>query len=804
MGRLRFVLLFCLMVGSTAGWRPAHADQTFCVDPGHSPTSLFSALQTWANSTSGTITIKVVGGTQAISVSFTQLHDPSGALVLLGGYQANSGCNDALRNVKTNATIIDGGGTGHFFLEPAAALTIDGVTFSNFYEDSGASGQGVEIYTVLSNVTLSRVVSSHNETFYVHNNNGGPLLDVRDCLVYGQPVNATAVAMRVSAQDGVATIRNCTVSGNVGGGIEMETFGNGQVNVYNTIAYSNGQYDFLAGNLTNVPNVYFSMYFNGTGFNPSSSNVVLVSTSPGFVSPGNDFHLAQGSQAINIGDPNLSYPPGETDLDGNARVSGNRIDMGAYESAYVPNQYIVNSTADTTSVGTLRWAVGQANLNAPAISTIVFNLGVSAGCPYTISLSSALPDIAGPVFVDGRTQPGWAMNTALGAFSGTLCVRVASSGPGYAFHTAASAGASQLVALGMEFAGFNQAAIRLEGGTGHNIGNNWFGGPGMAANNYGVQVLANASGAQIGGADAAFANVFDNAGGAGVLLNSALGNNIVQNNVFGVAPDGVTPEGNGLGIFVNGSPGNTLRANFIGNSSNAGSGAILLYGPATTGTLVQQNYIGWNFYGSMPNAGAGVVVSNGAHDNAIGNPTFFSTSFANSIHASGGPGVWLTAIAGSGNSVLGNDLVASGGPTGDNGLAIDLAGVGPDANTSLDAQNYPVLRNSFALANNQLVAGTLDAAPNTFYRIDFYHLNTPPLGSSGRGAAGLFAGAKGLVTDATGRCNFLLTLAGVDVGGYLSAATTPAAGNTSEIGNAVADQGDGIFLSGFGGTDACQ
>jgi hypothetical protein len=584
----------------------------------------------------------------------------------------------------------------------------------------------------------------------------------------------------------------------------METFGNGQVSVYNTIAYSNGQYDFLPGNLTNVPNVYFSMYFNATGINPSSSNVVLVSSSPGFVSPGSDFHLAQGSQSINIGDPNLSYPPGETDLDGNARVVGSRIDMGAYESAYVPNQYIVNSTADTSSVGTLRWALGQANANAPAKSTIVFNLGNAAGCPYTIALGSALPDIAGPVFIDGRTQPGWTVNTALGAFSGTLCVRVTSAGPGYAFHTAASASASQLVALGLEFAGFSQSAIRLEGGTGHNIGGNWFGGPGLAANNYGVQIVGNANGAQIGGADVAFENLFDNSSIGGIFLNSTSGGNLVQNNVFGVAPDGVTPEGNGIGIYVNGSPDNTLRANFIGNSTSAGSGAILLYGPATTGTLVQQNYIGWNFYGSMPNAGAGIAVSNGAHDNAIGNANFFSASLANSIHDSGGPGVWLTTIAGSGNSVLGNDIVGSGGASADNGLAIDLGATGPDNNSALSAQNYPVLQHSFSMPGNQLVAGTLDAAANTFYRIDFYHLNSSPPGSSGRGAAGLFAGAKGLITDASGHCRFLLALAQVQVSGYLSAASTPAAGNTSEIGNAVPDQGDGIFTSGFGGTDSCQ
>ena len=91
------------------------------------------------------------------------------------------------------------------------------------------------------------------------------------------------------------------------------------------------------------------------------------------------------------------------------------------------------------------------------------------------------------------------------------------------------------------------------------------------------------------------------------------------------------------------------------------------------------------------------------------------------------------------------------------------------------------------MPNNQLIAGTLDAAAGTLYRIDFYHLNTTPIGYAGRGDAGLFVGAKGLITDANGHCSFLLTVPQVYVGGWLSAATTPLSGNTSEISHAVPD-----------------
>jgi predicted outer membrane repeat protein len=65
--------------------------------------------------------------------------------------------------------------------------------------------------------------------------------------------------------------------------------------------------------------------YNGTNGN--------ISLDPLFVNPGyNDYHLLEGSPCIDTGDPNYIPEPGETDIDGNPRIIGGQIDMGAYEA----------------------------------------------------------------------------------------------------------------------------------------------------------------------------------------------------------------------------------------------------------------------------------------------------------------------------------------------------------------------------------------------------------------------------------------------------------------------------------------
>ncbi len=138
------------------------------------------------------------------------------------------------------------------------------------------------------------------------------------------------------------TITENTVSGEgySGGGLYIDGGAdNAEYSIYNNIIWGNSAFDgndiYLndRGQLNS-----FSLYNNdfsvlSTDFTGGSviSRDFNFNVDPGFVSD-TDYHLMAGSPLIDEGDPLAPSLP-ETDLDGNARVSGAEVDMGAYEYA---------------------------------------------------------------------------------------------------------------------------------------------------------------------------------------------------------------------------------------------------------------------------------------------------------------------------------------------------------------------------------------------------------------------------------------------------------------------------------------
>ncbi len=819
------------LVGSLVLCTVSQASQTICVDVTNpAGPNLITSLQNWAISGTGTTTIDLAAGTYNISGNFTQFS--SGSLFVLGGFKPGTTCDPAQRNVSALTTIFDGGG-GILKLEPAAPLTIDGLTLRNYtgsQELGGFDVRGVEVSAVTNaaNVLLSKFFAQNNSTVYVHNGNSDSngSITVENCVVHGQPntTSAGVAALHISTAGNNAYVINCTVADNAIEGLELETYDSGELFVYNSIIYGNDgdSADIVTGNVNNPPNVSYSMFSHFPSSPPSntvgSNNISLSDpccSTPGFVVEGSDYHLVNSSPAINVGTP--SPVPAilpMADIAENVRWVGSAPDMGAYESL-VNNSHLitVTNTSDSVSkVGSLRWAMSS----APPNSLITFNLGNT--CPNAIVLGSPLPDVtAGQLIINATSQPGWTANDDTTAFDATICVFVvANTSVPYALHVPSSAAANtNLVVRGLGLAGFSSAAIQLEGGSNHIIAGNEFT-PlvddlallGVGQNHDGIYLTGSAATATIGSSsDPSQINLISDSSGAAVHIDGTTGaiKEIVVGNLIGVAPDGVTASGNGTGIEIDSSNGNVVENNVVDNNTVAG---IVISGLSAFQNVVQNNIIGENADDAAAgNLGPGVLIENSANHNVIGALPggYYGSNF---INYNGAQGVFVSNGS-AGNMILANNIAYNGG------LAIDLGVAGPTANQSTqvaspsqpnELQNYPVITNAFRTAATEWVQGTLTTFANQTVQIDVYAvLNCVNPGSrSSRGGGGQHEVLATVTTNASGVANFWIKFNSLGPMGYpfpytISATATSTTGHndTSEIGNCATESNDMIFRDGF-------
>src|SRR5262245_7924188 len=111
---------------------------------------------------------------------------------------------------------------------------------------------------------------------------------------------------------------------------------------------------------------------------------------------------------------------------------------------------------DNPRIGSLRWAIQQANLT-PALDEIRFN--IAFGGVTTIRLNAALPDITYPVIIDGTTQPG---------FSGSPLIELDGTNAGYACGLRLLA--SGCTVRGLVIENFDNAGIESDSGYNYVVG----------------------------------------------------------------------------------------------------------------------------------------------------------------------------------------------------------------------------------------------------------------------------------------------------------------------------------------------
>lgn len=134
-----------------------------------------------------------------------------------------------------------------------------------------------------------------------------------------------------------------------------------------------------------------------------------------------------------------------------------------------------------------------------------------------------------------------------------------------------------------------------------------------------------------------------------------------------------------------------------------------------------------------------------------------------------------------GNSIAQNDALGGGTPGIDLDEDLVTANDAGDADSGPNAlQNYPVLTLASQLGTRVSLSGTLNSAPDTTYRVEFF--SNPACSASGNGEGKTFLGFRNVTTDGAGNATFgPLTLAVPATETIFTSTATDPSGNTSEF-----------------------
>jgi hypothetical protein len=252
---------------------------------------------------------------------------------------------------------------------------------------------------------------------------------ITNCLITGNRAESFFGGGGVYCLDSEAVLDTCTISGNYGGqaGAGFYTTGSKAAVVMNSILWDNAPAEIgfpMLGAFVPPVIAYSNVGAWALGQDNIDSDPLFVApgcwtqahdpTSP--VEPANadaiwidgDYRLQSPSPCIDAGDPMYATDANRLDLDGRARVTNDRVDMGAYEFAAEPGStdltFVADCegtsillTSDSTSSDPERTYVGKATIHLDAFSKLQLlaeALPVSAaGGTWTVLLE---PEIVGP------------------------------------------------------------------------------------------------------------------------------------------------------------------------------------------------------------------------------------------------------------------------------------------------------------------------------------------------------------------------------------------------------------------------
>ncbi|MBS0556020.1 MAG: right-handed parallel beta-helix repeat-containing protein [Proteobacteria bacterium] len=592
---------------------------------------------------------------------------------------------------------------------------------------------------------------------------------------------------------------------------------NWSLSAFNNILWNNGGIGDLVTRGSNSISLFNNIYHT-TSMQPSPAAAATASidADPQFADPVNaNYFIKTTSPAVNSG--SVVQPGGfpATDLIDDPRIVGSRIDRGAYETIVDDGLYLtVTSTLDpplNPPTGTLRRAIADANA-AGGFHAIRFNLPGPCSA-NVIHLALPLPDITQNLRIDGYSQAGSSPNSSPFGNNAVPCVGIVGDGSNQTHALRVpSGGTATLEVNGIAFGGFTTAALRLSGGSGHNVWGNQFGGSlgATALGNNAVNVLldGSSSGSVIGGSANQQQNLLNGAYQYGVQIAGGSGGNQIQGNYVGMAANGRSFASNGTGIFI-ATDHNVITGNFV--SGNNYDGIEIAYATATDNVLLN-NRVG--VIGSIPLCGIPPLPACTPGYNLLPNGRFgvlahlganHAVMYGNEIAGSGDAGVYVA------NGSARIDLLVNS--IHDNtGLGIDLgvAGVDPVDNDGAAAAaayanrglNRPYIGIPRGGQHRGTVTGAL-ASINGDYLIQAFASNA--CAASGYGEGQWYVGSASASignqsVGGNGSVVFSVPLSWSS-GNLADKAITliarDALGNTSEFSQCSVYQCDTIFANGF-------
>jgi trimeric autotransporter adhesin len=383
-----------------------------------------------------------------------------------------------------------------------------------------------------------------------------------------------------------------------------------------------------------------------------------------------------------------------------------RIDPAAAVNVNVTDD--ANDGSCSASHCSLREAIIEAN---GAAGADYIHFGIPGAGPHRINLLSALPSVTGPTIIDGYTQPGASVNTHVHASNAVLKVIVDaggySSGSSAMLNLPSTATGS--IVRGLSIVDVRNGAPAVQASGDIRVQGNWFGiePDGVTTGTLsGPAVRLDGSGTLIGGPLIEHRNVMVASTSSFGAINTTAGGSdqLIESNLIGLRPDGVTGQANLNGLLRNGG----LQTHVVvrNNTISCNSGSVFGFG-----TSIEGNRFGSSSDGAgNPGCSSGRAAT-GANSIWVDNLFAFHTARAVEVGSS------TSGVVFSRNRLFSNAT-----------FDFDLSADGHSINDPLDAdtgannlQNFPVLTSARRISDTQLeISGTLSSLANTSFRIEFF------------------------------------------------------------------------------------